>query len=60
MKLYHENRILKSEIPYRNSSVTGVVKDYFKNGKLSSETLYIDGLQSDYHKVYDENGNSIN
>lgn len=53
-ELYYSGDILvtREDIP-----VTGIVKEYYDNGKLRSETEYKDGKENGVRKYYYESGN---
>lgn len=55
---YNENGKIEREVPYKEGSPNGIVKNYDKNGKLISETIYNNGVEGTT-KYYDKNGNEI-
>ena len=44
------------EIPYTKDEINGILKQYYPNGKIFSETTYNNGVKG-ATKTYDENGN---
>jgi len=42
-----------------NQLKTGIWKEFYKNGKISTETWYFNGKRNGFHKEYDKKGNLI-
>jgi len=42
---------------YKDGYPTGIVREYFKNGKLANECTYFNGQRNGIEKVYYKNGN---
>ncbi len=59
-KYYYEygSHSLKYSLPYSDDKINGIAKVYYTNGKLKSETTYINGTKG-ATKSYDENGKEI-
>lgn len=56
-KFYREDETLKQIRPYINDTLTGIVKDYWKNGELEGYANIINGVQNGESVFYYENGN---
>ena len=54
-KYYYENGILKSEVPYLNNIIDGILRNYFSSGQLKSETTYREGMKHGSYKFYYDN-----
>lgn len=53
---FSESRKLKSEVPYLNDEINGVVKNFYENGNLKATAYYENGLISDTAFDYYEDG----
>lgn len=59
-KEYFSNRRLQTEMRYKNDQLNGYVKQYNRQGKLESATLYLNGEeQSDENNIADFDINTI-
>lgn len=56
-KFYHQasSQIMSVET-YKNGKIDGVRKVFYKDGKIASETHYVNGIKEGLHKQYAENG----
>lgn len=53
---YFKNGEIKSETPYKNGKLDGIVKEYYENGKLESEVPYKDNQENGVYRTYYANG----
>lgn len=51
---------LKEKVKYINGSRSGMLISYFPNGKVSSETMYQDGIKNGAELLYSNDGNLKN
>ncbi len=59
-KEYFPNQRLQTEMRYKNDQLNGYVKQYNRQGKLESATLYLNGVeQSDENNIADFDINTI-
>ena len=53
---YHENGVLKTEVPFKDGKREGLAKDYYESGALKGEMPYKDDKMEGLGKAYYENG----
>ncbi len=51
--------VVMSEENYLNGKLHGVVRNYYKNGKMTEEAIYKNNIRNGYSKVYTESGSLI-
>jgi len=56
-KEYYPGGQLKSEKPFKDGKIEGMVKLYYENGRLKNEVSYKNDEPDGVYKGYDENGN---
>jgi antitoxin component YwqK of YwqJK toxin-antitoxin module len=60
MRKWYFNKKVKSEIPFVNDTISGIVKDYYEAPNyLKCETPYLHGLMKGVQKSYRADGKSI-
>jgi antitoxin component YwqK of YwqJK toxin-antitoxin module len=47
---------LKTEFPYKDDKVNGIVKSYYKSGELQDETTFKNDKRNGVGKIYYESG----
>ena len=53
---YYQNGNIKSETPYKNNKINGILRAYYANGNIKSESNYIAGNQEGETKTYYKDG----
>lgn len=56
IKIFYDNKQLKSESPYKDGKIDGLYKEYFESGSLKSEIEFNKGIQGNLSKTYYESG----
>jgi hypothetical protein len=51
-----ENGIGQCALPCNDSSISGLVRDFHKNGQLNTEVRYVKGVRHGQFKVYGDDG----
>ncbi|MGB0167062.1 MAG: toxin-antitoxin system YwqK family antitoxin, partial [Luteibaculum sp.] len=57
--IYDAKGNLSRIVPYQNDSITGVVEEYFPNGKIKQKTPYEQNLKDGQARIYAEDGRVI-
>jgi len=58
-KTYYDNGILKTETPWSDGVIYGVVKDYYEDGTIKSEAALAHKRLNGLTKQYDKNGKIV-